>query len=145
MTRAELPAFSHERRADPAWRGCNVTMPLKLDALMLADDASDRAVAAGAANILFPRTASCSPAIPMSARSCACWPRCSQQRSGRTAITLLGNGGAARAVLLALRLLDVADVRIQARDMAEATKLAVEFGLGSEPRAVRPCRSTAAG
>ena len=55
VTRADFPDYLAKRRADPDWRGCNVTMPLKLDAVALADDATDRAVAAGAANLLLPR------------------------------------------------------------------------------------------
>ena len=50
-----MPAYLAEKRADPDWRGSNVTMPLKLDAVALADDATDRAVAAGAANLLMMR------------------------------------------------------------------------------------------
>ena len=49
-------------------------------------------------------------------------------------VTLLGNGGAARAALVALKLIGIAaNVRIQARDLAEAIKLAIEFGLEAEP------------
>ena len=47
---------------------------------------------------------------------------------------MFGCGGAARAALVALKLLGIDQVRIQARDMAEATKLAVEFGLALAPR-----------
>ena len=50
VTRAELPDYIGEKRRDPDWRGTNVTMPLKLDAVALADGAADWAVAAGAAN-----------------------------------------------------------------------------------------------
>ena len=53
--RDELAEFLGRRRVDLDWRGCNVTMPLKLDALALADEATDRALAAGASNILLPR------------------------------------------------------------------------------------------
>ena len=35
VTRADLPGYIAERRADPDWRGSNVTMPLKLDAIEL--------------------------------------------------------------------------------------------------------------
>ena len=35
-------------------------------------------------------------------------------------VTLLGNGGAARAALVALKLVGITAVRIQARDLAEA-------------------------
>ena len=33
VTTADLPAYFAERKADPAWRGCNITMPHKLAAL----------------------------------------------------------------------------------------------------------------
>ena len=55
VSRAELPDYITEKRADQDWRGSNVTMPLKLDAVALADGAADWAVAAGAANLLMPR------------------------------------------------------------------------------------------
>jgi shikimate dehydrogenase len=48
-------------------------------------------------------------------------------------VTLLGNGGAARAALVALKMVGLSIVRIQARDLGEAVKLAVEFGLEAEP------------
>jgi shikimate dehydrogenase len=48
-------------------------------------------------------------------------------------VTLLGNGGAARAALVALKLVGVTNVRVQARDLSEARKLAVEFGLEAGP------------
>lgn len=47
VSRAELPAYIAEKRSDQDWRGSNVTMPLKLDAVALADGAADWAVAAG--------------------------------------------------------------------------------------------------
>ncbi len=133
VTRAGLAAFIADRRADPAWRGCNVTMPLKLDALLLADDPSDRATATGAANLLVHRDGRLHAAntdvgairdllVPLVA-------------SGKeTPIVLLGNGGAARAALVALRSLEVGPVLLQARDMGEATRLAVEFRTGHRPR-----------
>lgn len=133
VSRRELAGFVEKRRADPLWRGCNVTMPLKLDALMLADSASDRAIAAGAANLLLPKDGALladnsdvgailrllAPLLTGNGRS--------------EGVTVLGNGGAARAALVALRLLDISDVRIQARDVSAAYKLAVEFGLREQP------------
>ena len=134
VTRADLPAYLKERRGDSRWHGCNVTMPLKLDAAMLADAASDRAVAAGAANILVPKEGHLLAGnTDISAVLQLLGPRLQQQdRPG--GITLLGNGGAARAVLVALRMLNIDDVHIQARDLSAAYKLAVEFGLSQQPR-----------
>ena len=133
VTRAELPDYVRNRRGDPDWRGCNVTMPLKLDAVMLADEASDLAVAAGAANILVPRDKVLlagntdvgavldlvAPLLP--------------KDGPPDVITLLGNGGAARSALVALRMLGLDNVRIQARDITAAYALALEFGLEQQP------------
>ena len=133
VTRAELPDHVARRRSDPDWRGCNVTMPLKLDALMLADEDSDRAVAAGAANLLVPKAGKLLAGnTDVGAVMHLVGPLVQQGSEG--GVTLLGNGGAARAVLVALRLLGVANVCIQARDLSAAYKLAVEFGLEVTPR-----------
>jgi len=134
VTRADLPAFLRERRGDPRWQGCNVTMPLKLDAVMLADAASDRAIAAGAANLLVPKERLLLAGnTDVGAVLQVLGPRLQPQGSA-DGITLLGNGGAARAVLVALRMLDITNVRIQARDVTAAYALAVEFGLEEQPR-----------
>ena len=133
VARAELADYLAGRRADPAWRGCNVTMPLKLDALMLADDPTDRATAAGAANLLVHRDGKLIAAnTDVGAIRDLVAPLVTTGEA--TPITLLGNGGAARAVLLALRLLGAGPVALQARDMADATRLAVEFRLEEGPR-----------
>jgi shikimate dehydrogenase len=133
VTRAKLPAYLAERRKDVDWRGCNVTMPLKLDALLFADDASDRAVAAGAANLLIPKESLLLAGnTDVGGVLQLLGPRLAHGSTG--GITLLGNGGAARAVLVALRMIGIEDLRIQARDLSAATKLAVEFGLSEQPR-----------
>lgn len=129
VTRAEFNAYLANRRADPAWRGCNVTMPLKLDALIAADDPTDSATAAGAANLLTLRDGKL-----VAANTDVGAVRDLVSPLARDSVTILGNGGAARAVLLALKLLGSGEVRLQARDMAEATSLCVEFGLGDGPR-----------
>lgn len=134
VERGGLAAYLAERRGDPAWRGCNVTMPLKLEAVEAADAASDPAVAARAANLLLPRNG----ALLAANTDVAAIRTLVDRRIGTVAprIILLGTGGAARAALVALRLLDLGDVAIHARDLAAARLLAKEFGLGREPRAI---------
>ena len=133
VTRADLPEYLTERRNDKSWRGCNVTMPLKLDAVIEADEASDRAVAAGAANLLVPKDGRLLAGnTDVGAVLQLLGPKVEKGSGG--GITLLGNGGAARAVLVALHMLNIVDIRIQARDLGAAYKLAVEFGLGQEPQ-----------
>ncbi len=133
VARGELPAFVRERSADPVWRGCNVTMPLKLDAVILADGASDRAVAAGAANILVPKNGSLLAGNTDVGAIMRLLAPLLAESPPSDGITLLGNGGAARATLVALTMLNIKDVRIQARDLSAAYKLAVEFGLRQQP------------
>ena len=131
--RADLNAYLVEKRADPHWRGCNVTMPLKLDAVASADGAADWAVAAGAANVLMIRDGKLLAANTDVGAIAALLSKLHKAKARMGSVTLLGNGGAARAALVALRLVGLTNVRIQARDIAEATKLAVEFGLDTGP------------
>ena len=137
--RGELESFIADRRRNPAWRGCNVTMPLKLDALLLADRNSDRAAAAGAANLLVVRDG----ALFAANTDVGAVARLLEPLVKATdTISLLGNGGAARAVLVALRLLGFENVRLQARDLSEARKLAVEFDTVEPVRFDTPVAST---
>ena len=46
---------------------------------------------------------------------------------------MLGTGGAARAALMGLHLLRMTEICIQSRDLGEAYKRAVQFGLAVEP------------
>jgi shikimate dehydrogenase len=103
-----------------------------LDAILLADETSDRAVAAGAANLLVPKEGKLLAGnTDVGSVLQLLGPRI--QQGVRGGITLLGNGGAARAVLVAAKMLGYYGVRIQARDLSAAYKLAVEFGLEIEP------------
>ena len=130
----ELASYVATVRADSLWRGSNVTMPLKRAALDLADEATDRAVAAGAANLLLMREGRLFAANTDVGAIATLVDRA--RKAGRRAgsVTLFGSGGAARGALVACKLLGIDLVRIQARDMAAARKLAVEFGLALEPR-----------
>ena len=133
VSRAELPSYIAAKRSDPDWRGSNVTMPLKLDAVALADGAADWAVAAGAANVLMMRDDKLVAANTDVGAIATLLSRLNQAKARMGSVILLGNGGAARAALVALKLVGITNVRIQARDLSEATKLAVEFGLEVEP------------
>ena len=130
----ELEAYVARVRADPLWRGSNVTMPLKRAALDLAEEATDRAVAASAANLLLNRDGKLFAANTDVGAIAKLVDR--ERKAGRRvgSVTLFGTGGAARAVLVALKLLNIDLVRVQARDMAAASKLTVEFGLKLPPR-----------
>jgi shikimate dehydrogenase len=135
VDRAGLPDYLAQRRDDPAWRGCNVTMPLKLDAVNLADGSTDRAIGAGASNLLIPCDGKLLAGNTDVSAVMILIDRLAKAGAPMGSVTLLGNGGAARAVLMALHLLRFHNVRIQSRDLAAAYKLAVQFGMKVEPAA----------
>ena len=136
VTLTDLPDYVALVRADPLWRGSNVTMPLKRLALDLAEEATDRAVAAGAANLLVMRDEKLFAANTDVGAIALLIDR--ERKAGRRtgSVTLFGTGGAARAALVALKLLNIDLVRIQARDLPAATRLSVEFGLALPPRSL---------
>lgn len=131
--RRQLPSYLADRRTDKDWRGSNVTMPLKLDAVRLADGAADWAIAAGAANVLMMREGKLIAANTDVGAIASLLSRLAAAEARMDSVILLGNGGAARAALVALKLAGISNVRIQARDLSQATKLAVEFGLEVKP------------
>ena len=53
---ADLGAFLAERRADPDWRGCNVTVPHKEAVVRLLDELDESAATVGAVNCVVPRS-----------------------------------------------------------------------------------------
>lgn len=53
VTLSDLPAYLQDRRRDPFWRGCNVTMPLKMAVVPLATELSEEAELLGSANLLM--------------------------------------------------------------------------------------------
>ena len=131
--RGTLGDYLDRRRTDPLWRGSNVTMPLKLDALTLADEASDPALATGAANIILPRDGKLHAGNTDVGGVAALLERLAKDGAPLGSVTVLGTGGGARAALMGLHLVGVSAVRLQSRDLAEALKLAVQFRLEIEP------------
>jgi shikimate dehydrogenase len=113
--------FEETVRALPAsgYRGANVTIPHKLAALALADSASDAARAIGAANTLsFADGAIAAENTDAGGFLAAL----GESPRGRTAL-VLGAGGAARAVVWALRDAGAAEVSVWNRTPERAREL----------------------
>ena len=112
--------------------GVNVTLPLKTDAFLAADEATEDAQRIGAANCLYVRGGRLIAhntdlegfAAPLLAR------RSPQALSGATAL-ILGAGGASRAVIGALLSLGVPEIILCNRTDARASELAAQAGLPS--------------
>lgn len=143
VRREELAAFIAARRNDPLWRGCNVTMPLKLDALMMAERRLDGAVQAGACNLLAPHDGKLVAGNTDIEAVITVISRLAEDRPTGS-VTVLGSGGAARAVLVALGRMGMRRVSIHSRNSAEARSLTVQFGLQLQPAGVEaPVRTDA--
>ncbi len=107
--------------------GVNVTIPHKEHALRYADEASENAKAAGAANMLtFSDVGVRAENSDIIGFAEAVRERTSA--SGTSAL-VLGAGGAARGVVLALKKLGLTDIRIANRTVERAKDLAAAFDL----------------
>lgn len=111
-------------------RGVNVTIPFKEDALACADEASERATLAGAANLLLFRDdgaifADNTDGLGMLAALAIQAPGF-DPTAGPAVI--LGAGGAARGAAAALQLAGAPDIRIVNRTLDRAFALAADVG-----------------
>jgi shikimate dehydrogenase len=120
-----LGAFFAARRADPDWRGCNVTVPHKQAVIAHLDALSDDAHAIGAVNTIVREGARL-----VGYNSDA--PGFAEALAGRPApahAVVIGAGGAARAVLAALKGLGAERVTLLNRSQDKAAALLGEFGI----------------
>jgi shikimate dehydrogenase len=111
---AELSAYLAHRRTDPAWRGCNITIPHKVTALSMTDSVDTSASAVGATNCI----------IVGERGLCALNTDCvgveASLPSGARSACIIGAGGAARAALATLKSRGAGDVRVICRDPDKA-------------------------
>ena len=132
---AELEAYLRERRADPDWRGCNVTMPHKQAVIPLLDRTDPLAARIGAVNTIIREEGGIlvgyntdaagflEPLLPMLER----------EHFFRMA-RVLGTGGAARAIVAALASHNIVIV-LAGRDPAKAEALLEELDPAGEHHA----------
>jgi shikimate dehydrogenase len=123
----QLADYFAQRRRDADWRGCNVTIPHKVAALALIERTDDVAAVVGAANCVIQGA----PGV-LTATNTDCdgfnEPIAALPLEGREA-TVIGAGGAARAVLMLLRARKIGFVRLHARDSTGAAKIMLRLGL----------------
>ena len=132
-----LPDYFTARRVDPDWRGCNITMPHKQTAMAHVDRIDPGAAQIGAINTVVRESEGTLAGYntdaggfvePLGDRS---YP----------AVSVIGAGGAARAILAALAQRGTAWVSLQNRSIAKGEALLAEFGLSGcvvEPGAEVP-------
>ena len=120
VERGRLEEFLAERRVDPLWRGCNVTIPHKEQAAALVDELDQRARAIGAVNCIVASPAGLTGSntdvdgIGAALDSTAL--------DGASA-AIIGGGGGARAAVAYLAGRSVAEIIVLVRDPAKAESL----------------------
>lgn len=132
-----LGAYFAERRADPDWRGCNITMPHKQTVMPLLDRIDSVVARVGAVNTVV---RSGDGTITGYNTDVAGFLEPLRQVPFQT-VGVIGAGGAARAVLAALADREVSWVSLQNRSLDKAAALLAEFGLNGcvvEPGAEVP-------
>ena len=114
----------------PDWRGCNVTIPHKVAIMDLVDDPGDVRNSIGAMNTIVRKDNGTLMGTNTDAAGFFA-PLANSEWKGARAV-LIGAGGAARAVLFALKQAGLADVTILARNSLKASGVLMQAGLKGE-------------
>lgn len=132
----ELADYFAARRLDPAWRGCNITMPHKQAALRFLDAIDPQAALIGAVNTVVRNADGGLTGYNTDAPGFLepLLPRLAEPHLYRMA-RILGAGGAARAIVAALAGAGFTLV-LAARDLAKAQALLDELAPRGEHHAV---------
>ncbi|MEQ1689593.1 MAG: shikimate dehydrogenase, partial [Sphingopyxis sp.] len=123
----QLGDYIAQRKRDCDWRGCNVTIPHKLNILDHVDDPGGVRGSMGAANTIF-RQPDASLAATNTDAAGFYAPLADVDLAGKP-VVVIGTGGAARAVLFALARANVGPVSILGRNVLKASALLAHFGL----------------
>ena len=127
VTDEGLADYFAGRRTDPNWRGCNVTIPHKLAALDHVPDPGGLRGSIGAINTVFAGTDGEFIGTNTDAAGFAS-PIAGLDLAGKQ-VTVVGAGGAARAILFALARLEVGRVTVMNRSPLKGAGLLASFGL----------------
>lgn len=122
-----LPGYFAERKADPDWRGCNITVPHKIAALDHVEDREDVRTVIGATNTAFRGADGALVGTNTDAAGFAA-PLARFDLAGKP-VTVIGAGGAARAVLYALADIGTGPVTLFNRNVDKGAALLSAFGL----------------
>ncbi len=125
-----LEAYFAERRGDENWLGCNITLPHKIASLDHVTDPGDIRGSIGAVNTVF--RGEQGELIGTNTDAGGFFlPIAEMSFDGQTAI-VIGAGGAARAVLFALKQAGIKQIVMLARNGLKAAGLLAQLGLKGE-------------
>ena len=123
----DLAAYVESRRSDPAWCGCNITIPHKISVMDHVADPGDVRGSIGAMNTLF-RQADGS-LIGTNTDAAGFFAPIADFNLQDMPVAVVGTGGAAHAILFALARADVGPVTMLARNPLKGAALLARFGL----------------
>ncbi len=126
----DLAAYIAERRTDPDWRGCNVTIPHKLAVMEFVDDPGDVRGTIGAMNTVVRQKDG--SLIGTNTDAAGFYAPLAELDLAGAPVVVIGAGGAARAVLFALARAKAGHVTILNRSPLKAMGLLATFGLKGE-------------
>ena len=124
---AGLSDYFAARRADPAWRGCNVTIPHKIAVLDLVEDRGGVGDSIGAINTVV--RAEDGALVGTNTDAAGFYAPIAGHDLGARDVVLIGAGGAARAILFALARCEIGNVTILNRNLLKASALLARSGL----------------
>jgi shikimate dehydrogenase len=130
VTAEGLPDYFAARRADAAWRGCNITIPHKQAALEFVEDRGGVRNSIGAINLAMRSEDGALVGTNTDAGGFYA-PIADLDLTGAP-VAVIGAGGAARAVLFALSRIGVGPVTVLNRNVLKAAALLAAFGLKGE-------------
>ncbi len=134
VTPEGLAGYFAERRDDPAWRGCNITVPHKIMALDQVADPGGVRDSIGAINTAFRNEAGELVGTNTDAGGFYA-PIADLDLVGRP-VAVIGTGGAARAILFALSRMDTGPVTVLGRNPLKAAALLASFGLKGDAQPI---------
>lgn len=123
----DIGAYISNRRADPAWRGCNITIPHKIAIMDYIGDPGSVRGSIGAMNTVLRDSAGVLTGTNTDAAGFFA-PIAQLPLTGKP-VAVVGAGGAAHAVLFALSRVGVGPVTVLARNPLKAAGLLARFGL----------------
>ncbi|AUW56917.1 shikimate dehydrogenase [Sphingobium sp. SCG-1] len=121
VTPEGLAAYFLQRRADPDWLGCNVTIPHKIAVMDYTDDPGGVRTRIGAMNTIASETGG--PLIGTNTDAGGFLQALIHRKWRGDHALIIGAGGAARAILFALTTFGIANITVMARDPAKAQAL----------------------
>ncbi|MEY5007983.1 MAG: shikimate dehydrogenase [Pseudomonadota bacterium] len=134
VTPEGLADFIGARAQDPAWRGCNVTLPHKLAVMDHVGDPGNIPASIGAMNTIARDKAG--GLFGTNTDAGGFYGPIADVPLAGAPVIVAGTGGAAHAVLFALSRLDVGPVTLLARTPLKGAALLARFGLKGEVRAM---------